>query len=114
MADLPPSAGAGRGADPLGTRALFSPPGGSAGEAPLDPPPTGRRALFSEPAIGPRSVVVECRRCGRRTPVGVVHLTRQLVPSLWRPASRYSRYMRCPSCGRFGWCRLEWRAFRPL
>ena len=111
-----------RSADPLGKRALFSPPAdratGPAGADATPPPPAGeghgRQALFSGRGIGPRSVVVECARCGDRTPVGVAALARQLVPSLWRPGRRFSRYMRCPGCGRFGWCRLDWSVFRAL
>ena len=116
------SGGGGRRCDPLGKRALFSAaedgdagnPGGEARTAAGRRARAGRQALFSAPAPGPRSVTVECRRCGARTNLGVAHLALRLVPSLWRPATRYSRYMRCPACSRFGWCRLDWSVFRPL
>ena len=111
-----------RRGDPLGKRALFSAgEDGDAGVAGREAQsaaggrtPAGRQALFSLPAPAPRSVTVECRRCGARTNVGVAQLALRLVPSLWRPATRYSRYMRCPACSRFGWCRLDWSVFRPL
>jgi hypothetical protein len=118
-----------RRADPLGKRALFSDPeagpqpGPGPGPAPdgsgsgsglgTVPSRPGRRDLFSGPGLGARSVVVECQRCRARTPIGVTGLIRRLIPSLWFPPTRFSRYLRCPACNRFGWCRVDWSVFRP-
>jgi hypothetical protein len=107
--------------DPMGKRALFS--AGDA-EAPrrsdpfAPPPPEGRRALFSdepEPGTNPSAATgaiaaVTCRRCGVSTPLGPLGLARALVPSVWVPGRTWSRYLRCPACGRLGWCRLNFRA----
>jgi hypothetical protein len=93
-----------------------------AGETPTT---TGRRALFSasagergqESADSPVAeaarrggIVIECGACRARTPIGVMGLARQLIPSVWVPTRRLSRLMRCPSCRRLTWCRVDWLA----
>ena len=117
--------------DPLGRRALFgAPPPGTemtAGDAPA----AGRRALFSaapagfsaapagfsaapapsaqeEPENRGRRVAVECGSCRARTPLGLLSAVGHLIPSVWVPTRRLSRLMRCPSCGRLTWCRVDW------
>jgi hypothetical protein len=122
--------------DPFGRRALFGappPPVPGAGPAVADGDDglqersrAGRRALFSSltppgPTVdaedrkagapGRRGqVVVECGRCGAHTPVPLMGLACQLVPSLWVPNRRLSWLMRCPKCRRLTWCRLDWLA----
>lgn len=82
--------------------------------------PLGRRALFSGTPVGPKSaaaagpqltrVRVECGSCGESTAVSLTSLAVQLVPSVWVPFRRRSRYMRCPRCKHMAWCRLGWPA----
>jgi hypothetical protein len=115
--------------DPLGRRSLFSvpdeaatasgappdeggarhrPPRRPAGEGgPVDES-AGRRALFSTPQVSGRSVIVTCRTCRARTPLSLPDAIRRLLPSVWLPLSPWSRWMRCPSCDTFSWCRVEW------
>ncbi|MDQ6837917.1 MAG: hypothetical protein M3137_06165 [Actinomycetota bacterium] len=109
--------------DPLGRRSLFSAP--YEREADRDLPPAGadmgagggsagagssggRRAMFSAPQVSGRSVVVTCRNCRARTPLSLSDVIRRLLPSVWWPLRPWSRWMRCPSCCRFSWCRVEW------
>jgi hypothetical protein len=127
-----------RGDDPLGRRALFGPPppppvpGASPDLGPEEDDGVqergrgGRRALFSSltpagptlepkdrvPGTGgrPGQVVVECGTCGVHTPLGLMGLACQLVPSLWVPGRRLSWLMRCPKCRRLTWCGLDWLA----
>ena len=126
--------------DPLGRRALFGPPpdtveGGGAGTSavagsgsgssngyPTEPESgeSGRRALFSGTPVGPKTaaaagphlsqVRVACASCGESTAIGLAALAVQLVPSVWVPFRRQSRYMRCPQCRHMAWCRLSWPA----
>jgi uncharacterized protein with PIN domain len=60
------------------------------------------------------TVVIECRRCDHDTVVGLGQALRGLVPSLWLPVGRYNRFMRCPSCHRVAWCRIDWTGSNPL
>ncbi len=69
---------------------------------------SGHRALFSAPRVSGRSVVVTCRTCRARTPLSFADAIRRLVPSVWLPLRPWSRWMRCPSCGTFSWCRVQW------
>ncbi|MDQ2726563.1 MAG: hypothetical protein M3Y91_01555 [Actinomycetota bacterium] len=98
--------------DPLGRRSLFSASDESAavtGESARVGESGGRRALFSTPQTRGRSVVVVCRTCRARTPLSFADMVRRLVASAWLPVlSRWTRWMRCPSCGTFSWCRVEW------
>ncbi len=96
------------GDDPLGKKALFTPPpappsGGS------DDSPTGKGALYS---AGPRrkgTVVVECSRCLNHTRMSTIELgVRVAFISLWIPGKHYSRWMQCPECQRRTWCRVHW------
>ena len=98
------------GTDPLGKKALFSPP-------PTPPPDNteperpaeGKAALYS---AGPRhrgTVVVECSRCLNHTRMSTVELgVRIAFLSLWVPGKRYSRWLQCPVCERRTWCRVHW------
>jgi hypothetical protein len=74
----------------------------------------GRQALFSAGQRRPGMVVVECSRCQARTPISLLALAWQLVPSVWLPGRRWPRWMRCPTCHRLAWCRVGWRDALPL
>lgn len=96
--------------DPMGKRALFSPPPGP----PQEPNaggdvPSGKDALYS---AGPRrkgTVVVECSRCLNHTRMTTVELgVRIAFLSVWMPGKHYSRWMQCPECQRRTWCRVHW------
>ena len=97
------------GADPLGKRALFSPPTTRSGtkEPPAD---SGVRSLYSatdRPAVG--SVLVVCSDCEERTTLSLVDgLARLLPPSVWMPWRAFDRWIVCPACRRRTWCRIEW------
>jgi len=90
--------------------ALFGPPRVS---APDHRDHIGRRAVFSAGRRRPGNVVVDCATCEARTPVVLARLPLRLVPSVWIPGRTFSRWMRCPSCSAFSWCRIDWRALRP-
>jgi hypothetical protein len=93
-----------------GRRAIFSAPAAQA--APAGPGTSrgeGRRALFSAPPEPEGPLVVHCSACGGATPMGVLELGRQLVPSLWFPLRRHPQLMRCPACRRPAWCRIAVR-----
>ncbi|MDQ6785052.1 MAG: hypothetical protein M3063_16770 [Actinomycetota bacterium] len=102
--------------DPLGKRSLFSAPSpsapaaaqGATGESAEPVEGDGRRALFSAPQVTGRPVIVVCRTCRARTPMPFAKVLRGLVPSVWLPLRAWSRWMRCPSCAAFSWCRVEW------
>lgn len=97
--------------DPLGKKALFSPPATAAAPPSDDEKQraTGKQALYS---AGPRrrgTVVVECSRCLNHTRMTTVELgVRIAFLSLWIPGKRYSRWMQCPECERRTWCRVHW------
>lgn len=113
-----------------GKDALFGEPVGVAGGA-----SEGRRAFFSA-ATGTASgsagaapegsgasraqrpqwcrAAVRCRSCKQRSEVGPLALMRLLVPSIWLPAGRYNRLMRCPSCRRISWCSVDWSGLIPF
>lgn len=99
--------GGGEPPDRTGRRAFFS----QDQPAPaVDAAAEGRRALFSpaRPAPPQRGqFIVECRTCLARTPVPLVSLPAQLIPSLWLPMRPWPRLMRCPACKRMSWCRLR-------
>ena len=118
--------------DPFGKRALFGDAGGAApgdtsGSAPRalrrdQTDAAGRRAFFSAHAstapsqptadASPcRPVVVDCGTCGVRRPVSLPGLTMHLTPSVWLPTRPFSLWMRCPSCRRMTWCRVDWLAW---
>lgn len=93
-----------------GRRALFSSLSGP--EPPSGPPSAATTTDGSPTAPGARGgrVVVECGSCRARTPLGLAGLAAQLIPSVWVPIRRLSCLMRCPSCRRLTWCRLDWKA----
>lgn len=101
------------GQDPLGRRALFSPPP----MAPADdlvtgePRPTddGKHALYSAGARRKGTVVVECSRCLNHTRMTTIEAgIRIALISAWIPGKRFSRWMQCPECERRTWCRIHW------
>lgn len=93
--------------DPLGRRALFSPPA----EAAAPPRPhgkemEGKEALYSTASSSPSltTVLVECSGCGGRSRIGLVEFfVRHLPFWLWVPWARYSNLMTCPACDRRTW-----------
>jgi hypothetical protein len=102
--------------DPLGKRALFSPPPAAAPEDLLEDDglvkrqaATGKQALFS---AGPRrrgTAVVECSRCLNHTRMSLVEVgVRIALVSAWIPGKHFSRWMQCPECERRTWCRVHW------
>ena len=98
--------------DPMGKRALFSPPPMVPADDLLpdeEKPATGKRALYS---AGPRrrgTVVVECSRCLNHSRMTTVELgVRIAFLSLWIPGKRFSRWLQCPECERRTWCRVHW------
>lgn len=102
--------------DPLGKRALFSPPPTMQADHHLDDDPLvggtpspGKHALYS---AGPRrsgTVVVECSRCLNHTRMPTIEAgVRIAFFSLWIPGKRHSRWMQCPECERRTWCRIHW------
>ncbi|HET9076680.1 MAG TPA: hypothetical protein VFN68_07095 [Acidimicrobiales bacterium] len=106
----PPIPGGPAAGEPAaGRRAVFSDTGRPGR------PTAGRAAPVGPPAdihAGPTTAVVECRTCLNRTPMSLVGLGLSLVPSLWIPARRWSRLMRCPACQKVAWCRVEWPRLR--
>lgn len=102
--------------DPLGRKALFSPPPAAepddlisndplvGGEA-----PAGKHALYS---AGPRrsgTVVLECSRCLNHSRMSVVEAGVRIVfISAWIPGKRFNRWIQCPECERRTWCRIHW------
>lgn len=116
----------GSAGSPPAASSAGSPPAGEPDRAAAGSPPTaagdGRRALFSRPDLAgaadaatnavPRpgigSVVVRCGSCHQHTPVSLIALPRQLIPSMWWPLRRYPVLMRCPGCHRLSWCRIRW------
>ena len=106
------------GKDPLGKRALFSPPAASPSDDHLDGDPTvgsaaadGIRALYS---AGPRrrgTVVLECSRCLNHTRMSLIEAgVRIAFISAWIPGKHFSRWVQCPECERRTWCRIHWTA----
>jgi hypothetical protein len=99
-----------RRVDPTGKMALFS----TANQAAPDQSGhrsrgDGRAALFSLPSRRPGTVVIECSECQTRSRVSMIDLGLRLATgSFWWPVRRYSRWMRCPACGRQRWCRIGW------
>lgn len=96
--------------DPLGRAALFLPPQAKKTGRPRG---DGRDALFSAPQRSKGTVVVDCSSCQARTPVPLAALGVRLLPSVWVPGRAHSRLMRCPSCERHTWCRVNWRSALP-
>lgn len=101
--------------DPLGRRALFSPPTGT-GErdvfAPTESPAPaeGVRALYS-PGTGRRlgTVRIECSECLVHSRRSVIDLGIRLLKfSVWIPGRKYSRWLVCPACDRRTWARVHW------
>ncbi|MGH9038917.1 MAG: hypothetical protein ACRDZ3_01670 [Acidimicrobiia bacterium] len=101
-------------ADPLGRRALFSPPPEAA-----DPPPRnpgreaeGKQALYSTTASRSlTTVVVDCSDCGARSRLGLIDFAWRHLPFwLWIPWLRHSNLMVCPACDRRTWLGVSWSA----
>jgi hypothetical protein len=103
-ADLP------RHLDPQGKQALFDPRVRAApDQLTAGNRKEGKQALYS---TGPRqngTVVVECSQCQVRIRSNLLDLGLRLLPfTAWLPGLRHSHFMRCPSCGRYTWCRIGW------
>ena len=98
--------------DPLGKRALFSPPVTADVGRPTEAASTseGVRALYSaKPASGGWTVRHECSECGSRSSLSLVEAAVKIASfSLWIPGIRYGRWLRCPACERRTWCRIHW------
>ncbi|HEX9644282.1 MAG TPA: hypothetical protein VGC11_09830 [Acidimicrobiia bacterium] len=97
--------------DPAGKRALFE----SAVQAPHDvtaagSAPDGKTALYSVGDPKPGTVVVECSECEARSRVSLLDVgARILSGSLWLPARRHNRRIKCPACLQRTWCRVRWQ-----
>jgi hypothetical protein len=119
--------------DPLGRRALFSPPAsgrvspsqangkeslysasdisgdtpGPPGISGDTPGPPGTSADTPKPPGGARqwgTVVLDCSSCGTQRRVNWVEFAWRHLPFwLWIPWSRYSQLMACPACQRRTW-----------
>ena len=94
--------------DPLGRRALFSPPP----EAAKTPPTAdGKEALYST-AAGAGSfgtLVVECSMCGARSRLTLIEFMWRHLPFwLWLPWQHFSDLMLCPACDRRTWLGVSW------
>jgi hypothetical protein len=96
--------------DPLGRRALFWAPAehGEDGARPVASEELrGRHALFSIPEERARrglQILLDCSRCGTRTPVDVFeYLLLHLPVFVWRPGRGYTRLMTCPACRKRTW-----------
>ena len=102
--------------DPMGKRALFSPPPAPAADRPLDDDPTvggqapeGVKALYSAGPRRPGTVVLECSRCLNHSRMSLVEAgVRIAFLSAWVPAKRYSRWIQCPECEQRTWSRIHW------
>jgi hypothetical protein len=102
--------------DPLGKRALFSPPPVPPTDHHLDDdpmvgggPPEGVGALYSAGPRRPGTVVLECSRCLNHTRMSVVEAgVRVAFVSVWVPGKHFSRWVQCPECERRTWCRIHW------
>lgn len=100
-------------AESAGARGIEQP---TVAEGRTSGPAEGRRAFFSGAPVralpdrrgGKSAVTVICRACGTRRSLGLGHFALDLLPSLWVPVGRWTKYMRCPSCHRFTWSRVEW------
>ena len=116
-----------RAPDPLGKRALFWVPSGTA-----DPTsgtrttvlPVGKRALYSGARPEPDSGIVtsespladrgaftvECQRCRQTSHVGVQDLVIfQLPIGVWLPRGKFDHRMTGPSCRKRAWCSVTLR-----
>lgn len=71
----------------------------------------GTRVLFSgaTPARTMGRVSIDCSSCRRVTSVSLLSAARLALPSLHLPLVRRGHWswMRCPSCGRRTWMRLQ-------
>ncbi len=97
-----------RRADPLGKRALFTPPTHEHEDQPNSE--EGVRALYSAGSERrPGTVLLECSACLARTRVSVVDVgARILAFSIWIPGKKHSRWLSCPACGQRTWARIHW------
>lgn len=92
----------GRGADPLGKRALFW--------WPEEHPAVTQAEVDAHPVLGRGSIAVECPACKVRSRVGVLDfLLLQLPVGVWLPRGRYAHRMTCPSCRHRVWASVSLR-----
>lgn len=102
--------------DPMGKRALFSPPPAAPVDGHLDHDPTvggaapeGVQALYSAGPRRPGTVIFECSRCLNHTRMSVVEAgVRIMYFSAWIPMKHFSRWIQCPECERRTWSRIHW------
>jgi hypothetical protein len=120
-----------RGGDPLGKRALFSPPPEARRRKDPRPPAgvsDGVHALYSaapaaarvapEPPRQPRredhAVELECSGCGVRTGLSLADAGLRMVAfSPWTMWTGYSQLLNCPACYQWRWCRVRWMGSVP-
>ncbi len=97
-------------ADPLGKRALFSPPEDVSKPRPARTTRQGKQALYSAaPTTHGWTVTLECSKCASRSKLAIAEAAVLIMSfSLWIPGFRYSRWLRCPVCERRTWCRIHW------
>ncbi|MBT8240664.1 MAG: hypothetical protein KJN63_05505 [Acidimicrobiia bacterium] len=100
-----------RTTDPLGKRALFSPP---TNESDQGRSSEGVRALYSTPGEWrPGTVVMECSACLAHTRVSIFDVgARILAFSIWIPGKSHSRWLSCPACDQRTWSRIRWSGWR--
>lgn len=101
--------------DPLGRRALFSPPPKAASAATprrgSSRTTAGKESLYSASSDSREwgTVVVECSACGARSRLSLVEFAWRHLPLwLWFPWLRYSNLMTCPACERRTWLGVSW------
>ncbi len=100
--------------DPLGKRALFSPPppGAGADEAVTgrDEAVTGETVTGDDPIVEHGPITVTCSTCGAVSRIGVLDFViYQLPVGYWVPRGRFGHRMTCPSCRRRVWAGVTLR-----
>lgn len=100
--------------DPLGRRALFSPPAREDARPALRTGTRGGKESLYSASTASRTygtVVVECSSCGARSRLGLFEFASRHLPFwLWVPWLRYSNMMACPACERRTWVGVSWLA----
>lgn len=95
-----------------GRRAFFSGAPTSASGTSEHPGPPGSPGGSAPGAVRGRPLaVLDCARCGTRSPLGLRGTAAAVIPSVWLPllalvGRRHDRWARCPACGHWAWCRV--------